>query len=192
AGGGRPGGVLALGADDQLRLNARSRACGHARRLPAGGRSPSALALVVVLSAQLMVVLDFSIVNVALPSIQRQLAFSATGLEWVVTAYAITFGGLLILGGRVGDLFGRRRLFLAGLFAFAAASLLGGFASSAGTLVAARTAQGVGAAVIAPTAPALLTTTFAEGPARTRALGLSGATGSVGVAAGAAAVAARV
>src|SRR5438477_253921 len=184
AGGSRPRGVLDLGGDDQSRPNGSPRACEHARKLPAVGRSPSALALLVVLSAQLMVVLDFSIVNVALPSIQRELAFSATGLEWVVTAYAITFGGLLILGGRVGDLFGRRRLFLAGLFAFAAASLLGGFASSAGTLVAARTAQGVGAAVIAPTALALLTTTFAEGPARNRALGLYGATGSVGFVAG--------
>ena len=124
--GNRPRGVLDLGGDDQSCLNGSPRACEHARRLPAVGRSPSALALIVVLSAQLMVVLDFSIVNVALPSIQRELAFSATGLEWVVTAYAITFGGLLILGGRVGDLFGRRRLFLAGLFAFAAASLLGG------------------------------------------------------------------
>src|SRR5438552_5080461 len=182
--GNRPRGVLDLGGDDQSCLNGSLRACEQSRRLPAVGRSPSALALIVVLSAQLMVVLDFSIVNVALPSIQRELAFSATGLEWVVTAYAITFGGLLILGGRVGDLFGRRRLFLAGLFAFAAASLLGGFASSAGTLVAARTAQGVGAAVIAPTALALLTTTFAEGPARNRALGLYGATGSVGFVAG--------
>jgi len=184
AGGSRPRGVLDLGGDDQSRPNGSPRACEHARKLPAVGRSPSALALLVVLSAQLMVVLDFSIVNVALPSIQRELAFSATGLEWVVTAYAITFGGLLILGGRAGDLFGRRRLFLAGLLAFAAASLLGGFASSAGMLVAARTAQGVGAAVIAPTALALLTTTFAEGPARNRALGLYGATGSVGFVAG--------
>ena len=97
-GGSRPRGVLDLGGDDQSRPNGSPRACEHARKLPAVGRSPSALALLVVLSAQLMVVLDFSIVNVALPSIQRELAFSATGLEWVVTAYAITFGGLLILG----------------------------------------------------------------------------------------------
>src|SRR5437899_7221116 len=126
AGGSRPRGVLELGGDDRSRLNGRPRACEHMRRLPAVGRSPCALALLVVLSAQLMVVLDFSIVNVALPSIQREFAFSATGLEGVVTAYAITFGGLLILGGRVGDLFGRRRLFLVALLALAAASLLSG------------------------------------------------------------------
>jgi EmrB/QacA subfamily drug resistance transporter len=146
--------------------------------------APSTLALIVILSAQLMVVLDFSIVNVALPSIQRDLGFSSSGGQWVVTAYAITFGGLLILGGRAGDLLGRRRLFLAGLTAFSMASLAGGFASSGGVLVAARAAQGVGAALIAPTALALLATSYSEGAARNRALGMYGATASVGFVAG--------
>jgi MFS family permease len=108
------------------------------------GAAPSTLALIVILSAQLMVVLDFSIVNVALPSIQRELGFSPSGEQWVVTAYAIAFGGLLILGGRAGDVFGPRRLFLGGLFAFSIASLAGGFARSGGMLLAARAAQGVG------------------------------------------------
>src|SRR5260221_6945459 len=141
---------------------------------------PSALALIVILSAQLMVVLDFSIVNVALPSLQRELGFSPSGAQWVVTAYAITFGGLLMLGGRAGDVLGRRRLFLAGLTAFSVASLVGGFARSGGMLVAARAAQGIGAAVIAPTALALLATSYPEGPARNRAIGMYGATASVG------------
>ena len=114
--------------------------------------SPSPLALGVILSAQLMVVLDFSIVNVALPSIQRELGFSPSSEQWVVTAYAIAFGGLLILGGRAGDVLGPRRIFLGGLIAFSIASLVGGFASSGGMLLAARAAQGVGAALIAPTA----------------------------------------
>src|SRR5258705_2531845 len=146
--------------------------------------TPSTLALLVILSAQLMVVLDFSIVNVALPSLQRELGFSPTGEQWVVTTYAISFGGLLILGGRAGDVLGPRRLFFAGLIVFSCASLAGGFATSGGMLLAARAAQGVGAALIAPTALALLTTTFAEGPARNRALGLYGATASVGFVAG--------
>jgi len=148
------------------------------------GAIPSTLALIVILSAQLMVVLDFSIVNVALPSLQRDLGFSPSGAQWVVTAYAITFGGLLMLGGRAGDVLGRRRLFLAGLTAFSIASLVGGSASSGAMLVAARAAQGIGAAVIATTALALLATTFPEGPARNRALGMYGATASVGFVAG--------
>jgi EmrB/QacA subfamily drug resistance transporter len=146
--------------------------------------APSLLALVVILCAQLMVVLDFSIVNVALPSIARDLGLAAGTLEWVVTAYAITFGGLLILGGRAGDIVGRRRLFLAGLTVFSIASLLGAFAASGAQLVLARAAQGVGAALIAPTALALVATSFPEGPARNRALGLYGATASVGFVAG--------
>ncbi len=131
-----------------------------------------------------MVVLDFSIVNVALPSIQRELGFSPSSEQWVVTAYAIAFGGLLILVGRAGDVLGPRRIFLGGLIAFSIASLVGGFASSGGMLLAARAAQGVGAALIAPTALALLTTAFAEGPARNRAIGLYGATASIGFVAG--------
>jgi predicted MFS family arabinose efflux permease len=126
--------------------------------VPGTRATPSTIALIAILSAQLMVVLDFSIVNVALPSIQRDLAFSASGLEWVVTAYAITLSGLLILGGRIGDVFGRRRLFLLGLTVFSIASLAGGFAGSGAELVAARAAQGVGAALVAPTALALVST----------------------------------
>src|SRR5438270_11767594 len=148
------------------------------------GAVPAAVALIVILSAQLMVVLDFSIVNVALPSLQRDLGFSPMGADWVVTAYAITFGGLLMLGGRAGDVLGRRRVLLAGLTAFSIASLVGGFANSRAMLVAARAAQGMGAAVIAPTALALLATTFPEGRTRNRAIGMYGATASVGFVAG--------
>jgi len=146
--------------------------------------SPSALALAVILSAQLLVVLDFSIVNAALPSIQGDLGFSASGTQWVVTAYAIAFGGLLMVGGRAGDALGHRRLFLSGLTAFSIASLVGGISRSAGMVVVARAAQGVGAAVIAPTALALLATTVPEGPARNRAIGMYGTMAAVGFVAG--------
>jgi len=110
------------------------------------------LALVVIAAAQLMVVLDATIVNVALPHIQSALGFSGSGLEWVVNAYALTFGGLLLLGGRAGDILGRRRVFIAGIALFAVASLLGGFATSQAWLLGARAIQGVGAAIVAPTA----------------------------------------
>src|SRR5258706_10786372 len=130
------------------------------------------LALVVIATAQLMVVLDATIVNVALPDVQKTLGFSGTGLEWVVNAYALTFGGLLLLGGRVGDILGRRRVFIAGIILFSLASLLGGFATTQAWLLAARAAQGVGAAVIAPTALALITTPFPEGRPRNRAMGV--------------------
>ncbi len=126
----------------------------------------------VILVAQLMVVLDMSIVNVALPSMQRALGFSPSGLSWVLNAYTLAFGGLLLLGARAGDLLGRRRTFLVGIALFVLASLLGGLAVSAPMLLIARTAQGVGAALAAPTSLALLTSSFAEGPARNRALGL--------------------
>jgi MFS family permease len=130
----------------------------------AGGGSRSLrLALVVIATAQLMVVLDASIVNVALPHIQQALGFSGSGLDWVVNAYAVTFGGLLLLGGRAGDILGRRRVFVFGLLLFSAASLLGGFATSEWWLLTARAVQGVGGAVIAPTALALITTNFPEG-----------------------------
>ena len=131
-----------------------------------------------------MVVLDFSIVNVALPSIQRELGFSASAVQWIVTGYAIAFGGLLILGGRAADLFGRRRLFVTGLLLFTAASLAGGLARDPVLLVASRVVQGAGAAIVAPAALSLITTGFAEGPQRNRALGLYGATASVGFVAG--------
>ena len=131
-----------------------------------------------------MVVLDFSIVNVALPSIERELGMAADAVQWVVTGYAISFGGLLILGGRAADLFGRRRMFIAGLVAFALASLAGGLAQDPVLLIAARVGQGAGAAIVAPAALSLITTSFAEGPARTRAIGLYGAVSSVGFVAG--------
>ncbi len=131
-----------------------------------------------------MVVLDFSIVNVALASIERELGFSAPAVQWIVTGYAITFGGLLILGGRAADIFGRRRMFMAGLLVFSAASLAGGLAHDPVLLVASRVVQGVGAALVAPSALSLITTGFAEGPERNRALGMYGATASVGFVAG--------
>lgn len=142
------------------------------------------LGLALILVAAFMVVLDFSIVNVALPSIEREFGFSAAAVQWVVTGYAIAFGGLLILGGRAADLFGRRRMFIAGLLAFSAASLAGGLAQDPVLLVASRVVQGAGAAVVAPAAFSLITTGFAEGPRRNRALGKYGATASVGFGAG--------
>jgi EmrB/QacA subfamily drug resistance transporter len=142
------------------------------------------LGLVLILVASFMVVLDFSIVNVALPSIQYELGFSPSAVQWVVTGYAITFGGLLILGGRAADLFGRRRMFITGLVVFTAASLAGGLAQDPLLLVISRVAQGIGAALVAPAALSLITTGFAEGPARTRALGMYGATASIGFVSG--------
>ena len=138
---------------------------------PPGRRRPGA-ALLVIATAQLMVVLDASIVNVALPHIQRALGFSGSGLEWVITAYALAFGGLLLLGGRAGDLLGRRRVFITGILVFSAASLAGGFATAPAWLLAARAVQGAGAAITAPTALSLVTTTFPEGPPRNRAMGV--------------------
>jgi EmrB/QacA subfamily drug resistance transporter len=131
-----------------------------------------------------MVILDVAIVNVALPSIKTDLGFSATGLQWVITAYAILFGGTLLLGGRLADLLGRRRMFVAGLALFAASSLLCGFAWSSGSLVGFRALQGLGGALLAPAALSLLMTTFAEGHERNRALGIYGAASGSGAAAG--------
>jgi EmrB/QacA subfamily drug resistance transporter len=142
------------------------------------------LALVVIAAAQLMVVLDATIVNVALPHIQAALGFSGSGLEWVVNAYALTFGGFLLLGGRAGDILGRRRVFVAGIALFALASLAGGFATSQAWLLTARTIQGLGAAVVAPTALSLITTTFPEGPRRNRAMGVYAAMSIGGAAIG--------
>ena len=132
-----------------------------------------------------MVALDFSIVNVALPAIQHDLGFTMQNLQWIVSAYSLTFGGFLLLSGRIGDLFGRRRLFLIGLFLFAFASFAGSIAQSALWLILARAAQGLGAAIISPTSFSLITTTFHEGPARNKALGVVGAVASSGFAAGA-------
>jgi EmrB/QacA subfamily drug resistance transporter len=155
---------------------------------PAGGsgaaRRNLGIALVVIAAAQLMVVLDASIVNVALPHIQQALGFSGSGLEWVITAYAVTFGGLLLLGGRAGDLLGRRRVLIAGLVLFSAASLAGGFANSEAWLLTARALQGVGGAMIAPTALALITTTFPEGRPRNRAMAVYSAMSGAGLAIG--------
>ena len=142
------------------------------------------LALVVIATAQLMVVLDATIVNVALPHIQSALGFSGTGLEWVVNAYALTFGGLLLLGGRAGDILGRRRVFIAGIILFSLASLLGGFATSQAWLLAARAVQGVGGAIVAPTALSLVTTNFPEGRPRNRAMGVYSAMSISGAAVG--------
>jgi EmrB/QacA subfamily drug resistance transporter len=142
------------------------------------------LALLVIATAQLMVVLDATIVNVALPRIQGALGFSGSGLEWVVNAYALTFGGLLLLGGRAGDILGRRRVFIAGIILFSLASLLGGFATSQAWLLAARALQGVGGAIVAPTALSLVTTNFPEGPPRNRAMGVYAAMSIGGAAVG--------
>jgi EmrB/QacA subfamily drug resistance transporter len=146
------------------------------------------VALLVIATAQLMIVLDATIVNVALPHIQASLGFSGTGLEWVVNAYALALGGLLLVGGRAGDLLGRRRMFITGLLLFSAASLAGGFATSPAWLLAARAVQGAGGAIVAPTALALVATTFHEGPQRSRAMGvyaaMSVAGGAVGLLAG--------
>jgi EmrB/QacA subfamily drug resistance transporter len=142
----------------------------------------SALALIV--TAQFMVILDVAIVNVALPSIQHDLGFSDANLQWVISAYAILFGGALLLGGRLADLLGRRRMFMAGLLVFAGSSLLAGFAWSAGSLIALRAVQGLGGALLAPAALSLLMTTFAEGRERNRALGIYGAASGSGAAAG--------
>jgi EmrB/QacA subfamily drug resistance transporter len=142
----------------------------------------SALALIVV--AQFMVILDVAIVNVALPSIKTDLGFSQSSLQWVISAYAIMFGGALLLGGRLGDLLGRRRLFVAGLAVFTLSSLLCGLAWSEGSLIAFRAVQGLGGALLAPAALALLMTTFAEGRERNLALGIYGAAAGSGAAAG--------
>ncbi len=134
--------------------------------------------------AQFMVILDVSVVNVALPSIRTALHFTESDLQWVVNAYTVTFAGFMLLGGRAADLIGRRRVFVAGLLLFGAASLAGGFAESQGTLIAARAVQGLGGAVIAPASLSILTATFAEGAARNRAIGIWGAMGAAGGSAG--------
>lgn len=170
----------ALGINQFLRLTSVD-----SQEVPMSNRRRStALALGVITTAQLMVVLDVAIVNVALPSIQRALGFDATGLEWVVNAYAIAFGGLLLLGGRAGDMFGRMRLFVIGSVLFTAGSLAGGLAGSATELILARALQGVGAAIVAPTALSLVADTFAEGAERNRALGVYSAASASGGALG--------
>jgi EmrB/QacA subfamily drug resistance transporter len=142
------------------------------------------LALVLLSAAQFVVVLDASIVNVALPSIGKALDFSQENLPWVVNAYVLTFGGFLLLGGRTADLLGRRRVFMAGLLLVAVASLAAGFAATEGQLIAARAAQGLGAAIISPAALSIVTTIFKDGAERNRALGVWGAVAGSGGAAG--------
>ena len=142
------------------------------------------LALMLLAMTQFVIVIDASIVNVALPSIGSHLHFSRDDLSWVVNAYTLTFGGFLLLGGRLADLLGRRRMFMIGLVLFSLASLAGGLAQSETWLIAARAVQGLGAAVVSPAALSIITTTFAEGAERNRALGIWGAVAGAGGAAG--------
>jgi EmrB/QacA subfamily drug resistance transporter len=142
------------------------------------------LALALLALVQFMVVLDIAVVNVALPSIKNDLGFSQENLQWVISAYALFFGGFLLLGGRAADLLGRRRIFLAGIVVFTIASLLAGLAWSDTSLIAARALQGLGAAIISPAALSILTTTFPEGKERNTALGVWGAVGAFGAVAG--------
>src|SRR3954447_21736210 len=142
------------------------------------------LVLLLLAAAQFVVVLDASIVNVALPSIGRDLHFSQDHLSWVVNAYVLVFGGFLLLGGRMADVLGRRRVFVAGLVLFGFASLLGGLSTNEGQLIAARALQGLGAALLSPAALAILTTTFSEGAERNKALGVWGAVAGSGGAVG--------
>ncbi|HEY1664669.1 MAG TPA: MFS transporter [Trebonia sp.] len=147
-----------------------------------GARSGLRLALILV--ASFMVVLDFTIVNIALPSMERDFGVSTSVVQWVVTGYAIAFSGLLILGGRAADMLGRRRIFIVGLLVFSLASLAGGLAGDPVLLIASRIVQGAGAALVAPAALSLITTSFPAGPRRTRAIGLYGSMASVGFVAG--------
>ena len=140
--------------------------------------------LVIVCVAQFMVVLDATIVNVALPSIQHGLHFSPVSLQWIVNVYTLFFGGFLLLGGRASDLFGRQRLFMVGLAVFTGASLLNGVATSSGMLIGGRALQGFGAALVSPAALSIVTTTFAEGKERTKALGIWSAIAAGGGAVG--------
>ncbi len=160
----------------------------NVRRVRRGWRRHPSVILGVILTAQLMVVLDATIVNVALPHIQRSLGFSNSSLSWVLNAYVLTFGGLLLLGARSGDLLGRRRTFMAGITLFTMSSLAGGLATASWMLLAARALQGVGGALAAPAALALLTTLFPDGAGRVRAIGLfttvSAAGGATGLVAG--------
>ncbi len=149
-----------------------------------GARRAGAAALLLICAGQFMLVLDISIVNVALPTIQRRLGMSQSELQWIVTGYTLTFGGFLLLGGRMADVFGRRRMFMLGLALFASASLVGGLAQSGTMLILSRGVQGLGGAMVSPAALSLLTTTFHEGPERNRAIGVWGAVAASGGAVG--------
>jgi len=148
-------------------------------------RRSSGLLLAVICVAQFMVILDVAVVNVALPSIRSSLGFSTAGLGWVVNAYTLTFAGFLMLGGRAADLLGRRRVLLGGIALFTLSSLACALSDSAGLLIGARAVQGIGGAVVSPASLSILTTSFAEGRERNRALGVWGAIGGIGAASGA-------
>ena len=154
------------------------------RRLPTEASKRSRLLLLLICLAQFMVVLDVSIVNVALPSIRTSLHFGTTGLQWVVSAYTLTFGGFLMLGGRASDLLGRRRVFMGGIALFVVTSLACALARSRGLMIGARTLQGFGAAIVSPASLAIIATAFAEGRERNRALGAWGAIGGIGASSG--------
>src|SRR6201989_2883498 len=156
----------------------------HAPRVHQPKSQHKQAALFLMSLAQFMVVLDVSVGNVALPAIKHALDFTESALQWVVNAYTVTFAGFLLLGGRAADLLGRRRVFVSGLVLFALASLAGGLATSQPLLIAARAAQGLGGAIVAPASLSILTTTFAEGAARHRAVGIWGAMGGAGGTAG--------
>ncbi|MGW3651806.1 MFS transporter [Streptomyces sp. NPDC000878] len=149
-----------------------------------GGPHRLGLALVVIAAAQLMLILDATITNIALPAIQTELDVSDANLAWIVNSYALAFGGLLLLGGRAGDLYGRRRVFQIGIAVFTVASLLGGLAQNEGVLILARVLQGVGAALAAPSALALITTTFPAGKERNKAMGVYAAMAGIGATVG--------
>ncbi len=168
-----------LGAEGTISPDAPTEQAAPTRKVPHAG-----LALVLILTAQLMVVLDSTIANIALPYIGADLDISQANLTWIVTGYALAFGGLLLLGGRLGDLYGRRRLFMTGLTVFALGSLLGGLATNEALLLASRGLQGVGAALAAPAALALITTTFPAGPQRNRAMAAYATMSGIGAAIG--------
>jgi EmrB/QacA subfamily drug resistance transporter len=155
--------------------------------MPVAGTSAEAnkwVTLVLVCLAQFMVVLDATIVNIALPTIQADLHFSQADLQWVINSYTLLFGGFLLLGGRAADILGRKRIFIAGVILFSAASLLNGLAQTSGQLIAFRALQGLGGALVSPAALSIITTTFSEGPERTKALGIWGAIAAGGSAFG--------
>src|ERR1700742_5246396 len=151
---------------------------------PPAGVTSKWLVLVIACMAQFMVVLDASVVNIALPSVQRGLHFAPANLQWVVNSYTLVFGGFLLLGGRAADLLGRKRLFVAGVLLFSAASLLNGFAQSSGMLIVGRGLQGLGGALVSPAALSIITTTFTDTSERTKALGIWSAIAASGSAVG--------
>src|SRR5271156_7132334 len=166
---------MSIGTDNHIHSQTASQEPNHLRR---------DVTLAVASISQFMVVLDVTIINVALPQMRADLHMSTAGQQWVINAYTLTFAGFLMLGGRAADLFGRRRVFIGGLATFTLFSLLGGLAQNGGELIAARAAQGIGAAILAPASLSLLTATFTEHHDRRRALGVWPATAASGAAAG--------